>query len=248
MIFQDPFASLNPRMTIGQSIAEPLITHHLVDEAASQQRVGTLLERVGLNPAFAPRFPHEFSGGQRQRVAIARAIALEPEFIVADEPLTALDVSVQAQILLLLQELQQEMGLSMLLIAHDLATVRQLADRIAVMYRGRIVELARTEDLLHKPRHPYTRVLLSSVPTPDPTHERSRKRLRLAVDRSPSQHAHADGCAFVPRCPVAVESCRSDVPPLREVRPGHDVACHMTDEMIAGASLLSGDLPSLGGG
>jgi len=231
IIFQDPYASLNPRMTIGETLSEPLEIHRLADGAAGRKkRVAELLERVGLRPELASRFPHEFSGGQRQRIGIARALAVEPRFIVADEPLSALDVSIQAQIVNLLVELQAERKLTYLFISHDLRIVEHLCDRVAVMYLGRIVELASSEELYKKPLHPYTRALLSAVPVPDPS--RPRQRIVLEGD-PPSPTAPPTGCAFHPRCPLyaqkgRTERCRTETPALED--HGHLAACHFASE------------------
>ncbi len=228
IIFQDPYASLNPRMTIGAAIAEPLEIHGLAGDAVGRQRrVGELLERVGLRADMAARYPHEFSGGQRQRIGIARALAVEPRFIVADEPLSALDVSIQAQIVNLLVELQRERKLTFLFIAHDLKIVEHVCDRVAVMYLGKIVELASADALYAGPRHPYTRALLSAVPVPDP--DRPRTRIVLEGD-PPSPSNPPPGCAFHPRCPLYVEKgrpaeCRERTPELASDSP-HPAACH----------------------
>jgi oligopeptide/dipeptide ABC transporter ATP-binding protein len=233
IIFQDPYASLNPRMTIGQTLAEPLEIHGLADgEAARKRRVGELLERVGLRAEMAARYPHEFSGGQRQRIGIARALAVEPRFIVADEPLSALDVSIQAQIVNLLVELQAERKLTYLFISHDLKIVEHLCDRVAVMYLGRIVELASAEALYQRPLHPYTQALLSAVPVPDPAHK--RQRIVLEGD-PPSPAAPPPGCAFHPRCPLYAkkgqpEICRTQTPSLEDRGQGHPAACHFAGE------------------
>ena len=224
-IFQDPYSSLSPRMTAAGIIGEPVSVHGLAaNKAEMRDRIQELLQTVGLNPYMADRFPHEFSGGQRQRIGIARAIAAEPEFIVADEPVSALDVSIQAQIINLLQELQERMGLTYLLIAHDLSVVRHISDRVAVMYLGRLMELAPCDDLYESPQHPYTRALLSAVPVPDPSVEESRERIVLQGD-IPSPQNPPQGCVFHTRCPMAIDECRAAVPPLKETSPGHWTAC-----------------------
>ncbi|HZU88578.1 MAG TPA: ABC transporter ATP-binding protein [Stellaceae bacterium] len=225
VIFQDPYSSLNPRMKIGAIIAEPLKVHGIGGNAAGRAaRVRELLSICGLDPAFADRYPHEMSGGQRQRVGIARALALEPEFIVCDEAVSALDVSIQAQIVNLLEDLRARFGLTYLFIAHDLSVVRHICQRVAVMYLGRIVELAACDELFEHPLHPYTQALLSAVPVPDPTVEATRK-FRPVKGEVPSPINPPSGCAFHPRCPLAVEPCRRSRPELRELRPGHWVAC-----------------------
>ncbi|HTR85302.1 MAG TPA: dipeptide ABC transporter ATP-binding protein [Reyranella sp.] len=222
IIFQDPYASLNPRMTVGAMLGEPLQLHRLVgNEAQRRARVAELLELVGLRPDQARRYPHEFSGGQRQRIAIARALAVEPRLIVADEPVSALDVSIQAQVINLMQSLQRRFGLAYIFISHDLAVVKHIADRIAVMYLGKIVETATTDELFRNPRHPYTRALLSAVPLPDPTAVRERALLEGDI---PSAMNPPDGCRFHTRCRFARESCRRDVPALVD-RAGHATAC-----------------------
>ncbi len=225
MIFQDPYASLNPRMSVGRIVAEPLKVHNVGTAKEQQERVQYLLQRVGLNPYYVNRYPHEFSGGQRQRIGIARALALNPSLIVADEPISALDVSIQAQVVNLLQDLQQEYGLTYLFIAHDLSMVRHICDRVAVMYLGKIVELASAEELYGNPLHPYTQALLSAVPVPDPEVEQKRQRIILKGD-VPSPANPPVGCNFNTRCPVAVEVCFREEPELREVLPGHWVSCH----------------------
>lgn len=227
IIFQDPFASLNPRMTVGSIVSEPLQIHNMhPNKKERQQYVENLMERVGLNPYFINRYPHEFSGGQRQRIGIARALALQPSFIVADEPISALDVSIQAQVVNLMEELQQEMGLTYLFIAHDLSMVRHICDRVAVMYLGKIVELGPVNDVYDNPQHPYTQALLSAVPVPDPKVEENRQRIIIAGDL-PSPANPPTGCNFNTRCPVAFDLCYNEPdPPLVEVRPNHYAACH----------------------
>ena len=225
VIFQDPYSSLNPRMTVGQIIAEPTLVHGLVaDRAAAGRRVRELLGQVGLFDYMAERYPHELSGGQRQRVGIARALALEPKFIVCDEPVSALDVSIQAQIINLLEALQKELGLTYLFIAHDLAVVRHISDRVVVMYLGRVMEIADRDRLYSEPLHPYTKALLNAVPIPDPELERERPRAVLGGE-VPSPLDPPRGCVFHTRCPIATSECRESVPALREIRPLHFAAC-----------------------
>ncbi|MFQ5848104.1 MAG: ABC transporter ATP-binding protein [Candidatus Methylomirabilales bacterium] len=226
VIFQDPYSSLNPRMTIGQIIGEPLLVHHPIAPGKGEyrDRVSELLSVVGLNPAMTDRFPHELSGGQRQRVGIARALSVEPSFMVCDEPVSALDVSIQAQIINLLEDLQARFGLTYLFIAHDLSVVRHIGDRVAVMYLGRIVEVANRLELYENPLHPYTKALLSAVPIPDPAVEATRERVILKGEVS-SPLNPPSGCVFHPRCPIAVTECSEGVPELREVSPDHWVAC-----------------------
>src|SRR5512136_2987736 len=225
MIFQDPYASLNPRMTVGNIIGEPMEIHNLAKGKQKQEKVQHLLEIVGLNPYMANRYPHEFSGGQRQRVGVARALAVEPEFIVCDEPISALDVSIQAQIINLLEELQSQFNLTYLFIAHDLSVVRHISDRVAVMYLGKIVELASRDDLYFKPMHPYTKALLSAVPIPDPTVESKRERIILTGD-VPSPVNPPSGCHFHTRCPIAIDICKQVDPEFRDLGTLHWVACH----------------------
>lgn len=226
IIFQDPYASLNPRMNILDIIGEPLDIHNLASGDARKQRVQELLKLVGLDPEHMERFPHEFSGGQRQRVGIARALAVQPKFIVCDEPISALDVSIQAQVINLLKDLQNKMGLTYLLIAHDLSMVRYVSDRILVMYLGKMVELATSESLYEEHYHPYTQALLSAVPIPDPEVERKRKRIVLEGD-VPSPINPPSGCVFRTRCPRAMELCAKLEPQWKEIKPGHFAACHL---------------------
>ena len=228
IVFQDPYASLDPRMTVGSIIEEGMIIHNMYDAKRRQERVAELLSIVGLNREHANRFPHEFSGGQRQRIGIARALAIEPEFIVCDEPISALDVSIQAQVINLLHDLQERMGLTYLFIAHDLNIVKYISDRIAVMYLGSMVELATSDELYANTLHPYSKALLSAVPIPDPKLEAQKKRQIIEGD-VPSPINKPKGCAFSSRCPLACDKCRQSAPTLKEAAPGHFVACHLVE-------------------
>ena len=231
MIFQDPYASLNPRMTVGQLVGEPLAVHNVATGSEINQRVEHLLELVKLNPAFATRYPHEFSGGQRQRIGVARALALQPSFVICDEPISALDVSIQAQVVNLLEELQEQFNLTYLFIAHDLSMVKHISDRIAVMYLGVIVELASRDELHAKPLHPYTQALLSAVPIPDPIADAKRERVILKGD-VPSPANPPSGCRFRTRCPIAEAVCAESRPEFREIKPGHFVACFFAERYL----------------
>lgn len=225
IIFQDPYSSLNPRMTAGQIVGEPLRVHNIANGSEIRDRVADLFQRVGLRKDQINRYPHEFSGGQRQRIGIARALALGPKLIIADEPVSALDVSIQAQVINLLMDLQDEFGIAFLFIAHDLSVVERLSHRVAVMYLGRIVEIADRKSLFTNPQHPYTQALLSAVPVPDP----SRKKVQRTILKGdiPSPMSPPSGCLFHTRCPVANASCKIDVPQLKEIAPGHQVSCHL---------------------
>ncbi len=226
MVFQDPMASLNPRMTVEAIIREPLDEHTRLSSAEKREKVLELMDAVGLNRAFSGRYPHAFSGGQRQRIGIARALALNPKFIVCDEPIAALDVSIQAQVVNLLEDLQDQFGLTFLFISHDLSMVRHIADRVAVMYLGRIVEIAPADQLYAAPRHPYTRALLSALPEPDPSLENTRERIILKGD-VPSPANPPKGCNFCTRCPDVMAICRDQEPPEVDIAPGHRTACHL---------------------
>ncbi len=231
IIFQDPYGSLDPRMSVGSIVGEGIAIHKLTKSRAEyRERVASLLEMVGLNPHMARRYPHEFSGGQRQRIGIARALAVAPDFLVCDEPVSALDVSIQAQILALLEDLQDRLGLTYLFVAHDLAVVRHISDRVAVMYLGKLVEIAPSQDLYRRPLHPYTYALISGIPIPDPRREAARERVVLEGEvANPADPP--DGCHFHPRCPFATEQCAKEVPQLREISSGRFVSCHRAEEL-----------------
>jgi oligopeptide transport system ATP-binding protein len=245
IIFQDPYASLNPRMTVGQIVGEPLETFRLARGAAAEKRVQELLETVGLSPRFIKRYPHEFSGGQRQRIGIARALAVDPDFIVADEPISALDVSIQAQIMNLLEKLQKEKQLTYLFISHDLRAIRHLSDRVAVMYLGKLVEVADAATIYQEPLMPYTKALISAVPVPDPVIEATRQRMVLEGD-VPSPINPPEGCRFHTRCPFAIEACKEVVPPLVEIKRDHWVACiRISPEQPDIEKVPAGEAPGL---
>jgi oligopeptide transport system ATP-binding protein len=231
MIFQDPYASLNPRMTVGEIVGEPLMVHNVAKSKEIEERVKQLLELVKLEPAFISRYPHEFSGGQRQRIGVARALALQPSFIVCDEPISALDVSIQAQVVNLLEELQGQFNLTYLFIAHDLSMVRHISDRVAVMYLGAIMELASRDEIYLRPLHPYTQALLSAVPIPDPVADSKRQRVILQGD-IPSPINPPSGCRFRTRCPIAQAVCAESRPEFREIKPGHFVACFFAERFL----------------
>ncbi len=235
MVFQDPYASLNPRKTVFDTLAEPLLAHGVCPRSEVPERVADLMSTVGLAPRLMKKYPHEFSGGQRQRIAIARALALRPKVIVADEPVSALDVSIQAQILNLLSHLCRKMNLSLIFIAHDLSVVKHISDRVAVMYLGRIVELGPAVDVIEHPRHPYTRALISAIPTPNPDVERSRRRIVLPGD-PPSPINPPVGCTFHPRCPYAEAKCKVQFPPLIAAGPAHEAACIRMGEIDLGTT------------
>jgi oligopeptide/dipeptide ABC transporter ATP-binding protein len=238
IIFQDPYASLNPRMTVGQILAEPLVLHNLVPPARRRERVEELLRLVGLEPRFARRYAHEFSGGQRQRIAIARALAVEPKLIICDEPVSALDVSIRSQILNLLGDLQRRLGLAYIFVSHDLAVVKHIADRVAVMNLGNIVETADAETLFTLPRHPYSRALLSAIPVPKPQAKRSRMVLEGEM---PSAIDPPAGCRFHTRCPYTIDRCRNEVPQLMPSTAGHLTACHRADELPPAGAIIPSD-------
>ena len=229
MIFQDPYASLNPRMTVGDIIGEAIDIHGLFKGKEREERIRYLLDKVGLNGSHINRYAHEFSGGQRQRIGIARALALNPKIILADEPVSALDVSIQAQILNLISDLQKEMGITFIFIAHDLAVIQHISDRVVVMYLGKVMEISKAEELYNNPKHPYTTALLSAAPIPDPVKERSRKRIILSGD-VPSPDKERKGCYFYDRCPHKMEKCSCNIPPMFDCGPDHQVACWLYEE------------------
>ncbi len=247
MIFQDPYASLNPRHSVAKIVGEPLIIHGLMKKGSQElkDRIAELMELVGMDPGYVRRFPHEFSGGQRQRIGIARALSLNPDFIVCDEPISALDVSIQAQVVNLMQDLQDQLGVAYLFIAHDLSMVKHISHRIAVMYLGKIMELAERNELFDSPLHPYTQSLNSAVPMPNPKLERRRRRFILKGE-PPSPANPPPGCVFHPRCPLAIDECIKVVPRFRDVYPGHFVACHLADEkgssMIPEGTVLASEI------
>ncbi|MGB9181362.1 MAG: oligopeptide/dipeptide ABC transporter ATP-binding protein [Pyrinomonadaceae bacterium] len=245
MIFQDPYASLNPRMTVGQIIGEPLDTFNLAGGREAERRVKELMETVGLSPRFIKRYPHEFSGGQRQRIGIARALAVDPDFIVADEPISALDVSIQAQIMNLMEKLQRQKNLTYLFISHDLRAIRHVSDRVAVMYLGKLVEIADAKIIYDEPLMPYTKALISAVPVPDPLIEATRQRIVLEGD-VPSPINPPSGCRFHTRCPYAIQACKEVVPPLAEIKPNHFAACiRISPEQPDIDRVAPGDAPGL---
>jgi oligopeptide/dipeptide ABC transporter ATP-binding protein len=242
-IFQDPFSSLDPRMTVEQLLVEPLIIHDFVERKDRTAYVQELLSRVGMNAKHAARYPHQLSGGQRQRVAIARALAIRPAFVVCDEPVSALDVSVQAQVLNLFEDLQQELGLTYLFIAHDLSVVRHIANRVAIMYLGHIVEIADRDEIFDHPQHPYTQALLSAAPIPDPVKELQRQRIILSGE-IPSPSHKPKGCVFSQRCPIAIPACQDEMPPLQETRPAHWAACIRAGEVVPSLPVRGSDAAS----